>query len=326
MSSPAKYLFLIFISLVSLYSCKQFNHTDVSSKKITNTQPNSCAWHNLRKNFALKDASNHKSVLKHTTSMSNDKIYIKNLVDRSEPYLHYILQKLRENNIPSEFALLPMIESTYDPFAYSDSGPAGLWQMMPGTATGFGVKQNWWYDGRRDLIQSTNAAINYLKQLNKYFDGYWLLVLAAYNSGQGTVKRAIQKNIAAGKNADYWSLDLPNQTQDYVPKLLALTSIIKYPTKYQLKLPEYHSRPYFEIVEIGSQIDLNVAATLSETDIAEIYRLNSGFNRWLTNPSGPHKLALPINKINIFKNNLLKVSDAKHLSLKHKVKKGDSLI
>ncbi len=317
--------FLLLVTLCIEGCTLSHDKNNIPIGKTPTVKPTNCAWHHLRTNFTLNDASDQPAVINQTQWIAQNKVYLKHFIKKSQPYLHYILNKMKENKFPGGLALLPMIESTYDPFAYSKAGAAGLWQMMPGTATGFGVKQNWWYDGRRDLIDSTNAAIKYLHYLTKFFNGDWLLALAAYNSGEGTVKKAMRKNIKAGKNADFWSLDLPKQTQDYVPRLLALTAIIKNPSKYGVSLPEFHSKPYFGIVEIGSQIDLNIAATLSEIDISEIYLLNSGYNRWLTHPKGPHKLLLPLNKVQVFKNNFIKVSSTKHLSLKHTVKKGESL-
>ena len=157
--------------------------------------------------------------------------YLKNLFERAEPFLYYILNELEKRNMPTEIALLPAIESAYKPNAVSKSKASGLWQFIPSTGKHYGLKQNWWYDGRRDVIASTDGAIKYLKYLNNMFDGDWLHALAAYNSGEGRVMRAIKKNKREGKPTDFWSLALPKETRAYVPKLLALADILRHQDK-----------------------------------------------------------------------------------------------
>jgi membrane-bound lytic murein transglycosylase D len=297
---------------------QQYKHSKIDLSK--------CAWYYLRNNFELSSSDDKKEVIEHTEWITKNPTYIKQLVERASPYIHYILNQIKNKEFPAEIALLPMIESDFDPFAHSYAGAAGLWQMMPGTATGFGVEQNWWYDGRRDLIDSTKAAIEYLSYLYKFFKGDWLLAIAAYNSGEGTIKKAIRENTAKGLNVDFWSLKLPQQTRKYVPRLLALVSVIKNPEKYQMKLPEFNNTPYFKVITINSQIDLNVAANLAGVGINEIYRLNPGYNRWLTTPNSKNKILLPIQHAEQFQNNFDKIDKSKNISTRYKVKSGDSLI
>ena len=212
--------------------------------------------------------------------------YMGRVSKRARPFLYHIVKRLNEENMPIELALLPIVESAYDPFAYSHGRASGMWQFIPGTGKRFGMKQTWWYDGRRDVIASTDGAIKYLKYLNKMFDGDWLHALAAYNSGEGRVLRAIKKNKAKGKSTDFWSLELPKETRAYVPKLLALADILKHQDKYNFKWPAITNAPVVEIVNVGSQIDLALAASMAGLTIAELQALNPGYNRWATDPDG----------------------------------------
>lgn len=253
--------------------------------------------------------------------------YLKRVSERSERYLHFIVEKIRERGMPAELALLPAVESTYDPFAYSPGRAAGLWQFVPITATHVGLKQSWWYDARRDVVHSTEAALDYLQELNKRFDGDWLLTLAAYNSGATTVNRAIRSNKRHGKPTDYWSLKLPYETQRYVPKLLALSQLVKEAEKHQVELPPVLDRPYFDIVKTAGQIDLAQAAELAGVSIDEVYRLNPGFNRWATDPNGPHRLLLPREHSATFKTRLASIPAEQRLHWqRYKVQPGDNLI
>ena len=163
--------------------------------------------------------------------------YLDRVFTRAQRYLPYIVAELERRNLPLELALLPIVESAYDPFAYSHGRAAGLWQMIPGTATRFGVKQNWWYDGRRDVVDSTRAALDYLEYLYAFNDGDWLNAIASYNSGEGNVRRAVQSNTRANKPTDFWNLRLPAETSMYVPKLLALVELVSDPNRYNLTLP-----------------------------------------------------------------------------------------
>jgi membrane-bound lytic murein transglycosylase D len=232
--------------------------------------------------------------------------YLKRVAKRAEPFLHYIITELEKNNMPIELALLPVVESAFDPFAYSHGRASGMWQFVPGTGERFGMKQNWWYDGRRDVIASTQGAINYLKYLNKYFNGDWMLALAAYNSGEGRVRRAVNKNKNLNKPTDFWSLGLPKETQAYVPKLLALADIIKRPQDFNLTLYPIDNKAVLSQVDIKSQLDLAKAAQLAGLSLAELQRLNPGFNRWATDPDGPHQLLLPNHTVDKFQQGLSK--------------------
>ena len=252
--------------------------------------------------------------------------YMQRVAKRAKPFLYYIVERLEQENMPIELALLPIVESAFDPFAYSHGRASGMWQFIPGTGTRFGMKQTWWYDGRRDVIASTDGAIAYLKYLNKMFDGDWLHALAAYNSGEGRVMRAIKKNKKLGKPTDFWSLALPKETRAYVPKLLALADILKNQDTDKFQWPSIPNVPVLKKIDVGSQIDLALAANMAGITISELQALNPGYNRWATDPDGPHTLFLPADKASQFKESLAQTSQKDRLNwVRHKVKNGESL-
>jgi membrane-bound lytic murein transglycosylase D len=252
--------------------------------------------------------------------------YIKRIQERAEPYLHFILEEIDKRDIPSEIALLPAVESAFRPFAYSPGRAAGMWQFIPSTGRHFGLKQNWWYDGRRDVVSSTEAALDFLKRLNKQFNGDWELALAAYNSGAGTVRNAIRRNQKKGKPTDFWSLKLPTETSAYVPRLLALSEVFRHPNQHGVTLLNLPDEPYFTMIDIGSQLDLALAADMAGLPIQDFYLLNSGFNRWATDPEGPHRLNIPLDKADAFIAKLEQLPPEKRVTWKrYKIKPGDSL-
>ena len=253
--------------------------------------------------------------------------YMARVVKRAKPFLYYIVEEIEKREMPMELVLLPIVESAFDPFAYSHGRAAGMWQFIPGTGKRFGMEQTWWYDGRRDIIASTEGAMEYLTYLHKMFDGDWLHALAAYNSGEGRVLRAVRNNKRAGKPTDFWHLDLPRETRAYVPKLLALADILKNKAQYDFAWPEVENVAVIDVVDIGSQVDLAFAAELAGMTLKELHSLNPGFNRWATSPDGPHRLVLPLDKAETFSNALAKIDKKERLNwVRHTVKSGDSLI
>jgi membrane-bound lytic murein transglycosylase D len=248
------------------------------------------------------------------------------VVERGSRYFHYIISETERRGLPTELALLPIVESAFDPFAYSHGHAAGLWQFIPATGKYFGLTQSWWHDDRRDVIAATDAALTYLERLSKRFDGDYTLALAAYNSGGGTVSSAIRHNTNANKPTDFWSLKLPKETRHYVPKLLALAKIFADPQAYGIDLPALANKPYFAVVETGSQLDLAKAAELAATDIDEMYLLNPSFNRWATNPDGPHRLLVPVASAERFRKALKTYPVNLRVSWRnYRVRSGDSL-
>ncbi|QRN04142.1 LysM peptidoglycan-binding domain-containing protein [Legionella sp. MW5194] len=281
-------------------------------------------WDVLRGQLKLNHEVTQPEVQAQLRWLISHPSYLQKLA-RSEPYIYHIVTEIRKRNMPGEIALLPMIESAYDPFAYSGAGAAGLWQLMPGTGNNLGLKQDWWFDARRSIRPSTDAALNYLTYLNKYFNGNWILAIAAYDSGEGTISKAI-KNSGQSRNVRFWNLPVPEETRAYVPRLLALAEIIKYPQRYHVTLPDIPHTPYFEEVNIGSQIDLNHAAKLAGISYSDLIKLNPGYNRWATAPYKPFKLLIPADKVAYFNRNLALVPQEKRVSLtRHQVKNGDSL-
>ncbi|WP_102798704.1 lytic transglycosylase [Bowmanella denitrificans] len=253
--------------------------------------------------------------------------YMDRVSKRAAPFLYLIVEELEKRNMPMELALLPIVESAFDPFAYSHGRAAGMWQFIPGTGKRFGLRQSWWYDGRRDVLASTTAAMDYLLYLNEMFDGNWLHALAAYNSGEGRVARAIKDNKRKGKSTDFWSLDLPRETRAYVPKLLALANILKKADEWDAKWLPIENRQVTGVVDVGSQIDLALAADMAGLSVEELHALNPGYNRWATDPKGPHTLLLPIDKVDSFMIALNDLDESKRLNwVRHQVKSGDSLL
>ncbi|MGO4892493.1 LysM peptidoglycan-binding domain-containing protein [Flavobacterium sp. W21_SRS_FM6] len=253
--------------------------------------------------------------------------YMERVAKRAKPFLHLIVEEIEKHNMPLELVLLPIVESAFDPFAYSHGRAAGMWQFIPATGKRFGMKQTWWYDGRRDVLASTRGAIAYLTYLNTMFDGNWLHALAAYNSGEGRVMAAIKRNKKANKSTEFWALDLPRETRAYVPKLLALADILKNSEKYNFVWPEIENQALTQAVDVGSQIDLALAAQMAGLTVKELHALNPGYNRWATDPDGPFELLLPIDKVSQFQQALAKTDSKERLNwVRHKVKGGDSLL
>ena len=224
--------------------------------------------------------------------------YLNLVLGRSERYLHHIVEALERNGMPLDLALLPIIESAFDPFAYSKGRAAGLWQIIPGTGRELGLRQDWWYDARRDVLESTEAALRYLRQLERQFDGDWLLAVAGYNAGGGGVSRALRRAAADGGTADFWGVRpyLPMETRTYVPRLLALSRLVANPGAFGVSLPAIADEPHFRVVETGGQVDMALAAQATGMSADELYRLNPGVNHWATDPDGPHRLLVPVDR------------------------------
>lgn len=283
-------------------------------------------WLRVSNQFTFEVPDNQRVAIQRDWYLKHP-AYMERVSKRAKPFLYYIVQQIEARDMPLELVLLPIVESAFDPFAYSHGRAAGMWQFIPGTAKRFGIEQTWWYDGRRDVIASTDAALEYLTYLNEMFDGNWLHALAAYNSGEGRVSKAIKRNKSAGKPTDFWSLDLPRETRAYVPKLLALSDILKNQEQYEFNWPEIDNAPVIATVETGSQLDLAFAAELAGMELKSLHALNPGFNRWATDPDGPHRLVLPLDKAEGFSTQLAQVDRKERLNwVRHKVKSGDSLL
>ena len=252
--------------------------------------------------------------------------YFNHLSEQARPYLHYVIQEIKSRKLPIELALLPFIESNYDPNAFSHGRAAGFWQIIPSTARQYGVPINSWYDGRRDIVLSTNAALDYLTHLHKYFDGDWILAIAAYNAGEGTVSYLQKRNITWGGDTDFWSLNLPHETKQYVPKFLALIHIIKNSNSLGIDLPELINEEQFRISYWPTQIDLTALADILNITLKEIYKLNPGFNYWESPPNGPHQILTPIKNYNYMNELINELPINKNIQWIHyRIRRGDCL-
>lgn len=282
-------------------------------------------WLKLAEGFEFEVPDNERVKEQRDYYLSHPK-YLKKVSKRAEPFLYFIVEQVEKNNLPLELAILPVVESTFDPFAFSHAGASGLWQFMPVSGKRFGLQQDWWYDGRRDVYASTQAAIKYMQVLHRYLGDDWLYAFAAYNSGEGRVKRSIKRNKKNGLPVDFWHLSLPKETKDYVPKLLALVDILRNHEKYGVELPHIPNQQVLSYVDVGSQIDIEYAAKLAGLSVAEIQLLNPAFNHWATSPVGPHKLLLPTVVADQFSEKLAQVDKSKRIRWdRYAVKSGDSL-
>ncbi len=282
-------------------------------------------WQQVRKDFRLFNIQN-SAINKQTALYADNAKQVEQTLRRGEPYLAYIHKEVEKRNLPGEVVLLPFVESGYDPFAFSHGRAAGLWQFIPSTGKSFGLKQDWWYDERRDVVASTDAALNYLEKLNRNFNGDWLQTFAAYNAGGRRIRNAIRSNRKSGKPTDFWHLKLAGETTNYVPKLLAISRVINNPVQYGVELPVLNSAPGFATIQTGGQLDIVVAAVLAGLENSALYQINPGFNRWATHPEGPHQLAIPVDKADTFTSNLAELPPSERIKLiRHKISSGETL-
>lgn len=253
--------------------------------------------------------------------------YMPTISERGSLYLYYIVEEVQKRNMPMEIALLPLVESTLNPMAYSRNSAAGLWQIMPATGEHLGLQQDWWFDGRRSLRDSTRVALDYLEQLHSEFDNDWLLALAAYNAGNGRVARAQRANAAKGRPTDYWSLNLPRETRRYVPKMLALSRIVADPESYDVVIPPVENAPAFEVADIGGQIELARAAELADVNLETLRWLNAGQLRWATSPDRAGELLVPAGTGARLEEGVAELSPSERVRWRHyTIRSGDNLI
>ncbi|WP_207286643.1 transglycosylase SLT domain-containing protein [Pseudomonas sp. FW300-N2A2] len=254
-------------------------------------------WERMRQGFQLQEGLGvNPRIEQQRLWFASNPSFLENAGERGSLYIHYIVERLEERNMPLELALLPVIESAYNPMAYSRADAVGLWQFIPSTGRYFNLRQTRFYDGRRDITASTTAAMDYLTRLHDMFNGDWLLALAAYNAGEGTVSRAIERNERLGLPTDYWNLPLPSETQAYVPKLLALSQVVLAPEAYGVNLNPIANEPYFQAVEINQRMDLSKVAAVANIDEDELFQLNPAFKQRTTTLDGPQHLLVPTSK------------------------------
>jgi membrane-bound lytic murein transglycosylase D len=282
-------------------------------------------WARLRRGFQL-DHISHPRVEHEIRRLQKSPTAFHALMARSEPFIYYILGEIEAAGMPSELALLPAVESGFQPHVYSPDGAAGLWQFMPATGRMLGLEQDWWYDERRSVQAATVAATRYLEQLHKRFSGDWLHALAAYNAGARTVNRAIRRATRRSEETVFWSLDLPGETDRYVPRLLAMAAVVADPEAYGLELPKIGNQPYFAATGTGGQIDLNIAARLAGLPVEDLLALNAGHKRWASRPGGPYELLLPIEHVEKFESRLTTLPvDQRVRWQRYRIKPGDNL-
>ena len=255
-------------------------------------------WDRLRAGLVLQEAYTHPEVSKQLPRFRNQQAYFDTVVARAEPFLFYIVDEAERRKVPLEIALLPFVESAFDPNAYSQQRAVGLWQFMASTARGFELRQDWWVDDRRDPLESSRAALDYLESLHNEFDGDWLLALAAYNTGAGNVRRAQRRNDNSGAgsslaSSEFWQLGLTGETRAHVPRILALAQVIANPSQFEIALPTLANDPQLKKIDLARQIDLSRAADLSGLELAELQRLNPRYRQWATPPDGKQWLYLP---------------------------------
>ena len=282
-------------------------------------------WNRIRAGYAMPRLEG-RAVALHEQWFANNPEYMARMMERARMYLYYIVEEIEKRGLPTELALLPAIESAYQPYAASRARAVGLWQFIAPTGRLYGLKNNWWYDGRRDVQASTRAALDYLEKLTADFNGDWHLALAAYNAGEGRITRALEYNRRKGLPADYQNLKVKRETRNYVPKLMAMANIVADPERYGVQLAQIPNEPFFASVDTGSQIDLGVVARLTELDIGDLQSINPGFNRWATDPEGPHHLLIPVAKKDAFVAGLNNLPEAERVQWRgHEVRRGDTL-
>ncbi|MGA1042152.1 MAG: transglycosylase SLT domain-containing protein [Burkholderiaceae bacterium] len=257
----------------------------------------------IRSGFAMPDMPQSR-IRPFVKRFSSNPDYLNRVFARGGPYLHHIVEEIEARGLPMELALLPIVESAYNPQATSHAKAAGLWQFIPSTGRIYQLSQDWWMDERRDVIESTRAALDYLEKIYALHGNDWFLALASYNWGEGAVGRAIRRNKAAGKPTDYLNLRMPRETRNYVPQLIALRDILESPQDYGLTLPYVENRPYFAVIDKNQSIDLKLAAELAELDQEEFQALNPHLRRPVIEISRTNRIVLPIENVDRFNANL----------------------
>jgi len=286
-------------------------------------------WHRVQDNLSLYSRYQHASIDNELQWYLKNPRYFNQIIERGTPFLYTIVDAVESRGLPLELALLPIVESAFDPTAYSPEHAAGLWQFIEPTARSFGLKTDWWYDGRQDPLASTRAALDYLETLHREFDGNWLLALAAYNTGGANVRRAVRRSGQTAATADFWQLRLPRETRGHIPRLLAAARLIADAESYGITLPIVPDQPYLEVVELEYQVDLAAAARLVGMEPDLLKTLNAGYRQWVTHPESPQYLVLPRSRAEEFRAivaGLTTESPALRVSWEsYRIRKGDTL-
>jgi membrane-bound lytic murein transglycosylase D len=336
--------FTAFLCVLAIFGCDSQNppqtttYAPITSAVIIAPLAHNTVWDKMAAEFSFKNHQFNPRVQRFIKQYTRENSYqLIRISEQAKPYLYHVTKLLEERNMPLELALLPIIESEYRPTATSNMGAVGIWQLAALTGRLYGLKQDQWYDGRKDVDSATKVAINHLQYLYERFDHDWLLALAAYNAGDARVAAAIRANKKQGKPTDYWSLNLPQETQYFVPKFLSLVYLIKNHRNLDIDLATIPNKPYFDTVKLEKQINLQQVAKLAGMDIKDVKRLNAACRAQVTHPKGPHHITLPVSQIAIFKANLKALANTvpskpkampqiqKVQNTFHTVNKGDTL-
>lgn len=258
----------------------------------SNSQIVDTVWEFVQQSTRLQ-IPEHERITHYREQYRAEALWISRILLRASPFAGHIVEELDKRYLPVELALLPVIESGYRPDVHSSQDAAGIWQIVPGTATDIGILRSTWFDGRSDLRQSTSAAVDYLSYLNAEFHGDWLLTLAAYNAGLGRVRSAVKRNAQAGLPTDFWSLKLPKETRNYVPKFLALVALLRYDKPKDLELPRVARGSAYDLVDTRKRVSLDRLSVLTGVPERRLQLLNAGLVHGITPPEGPHLLYLP---------------------------------
>ena len=293
------------------------------SNKINNNLNQIDIWQRIRSGYAIPEQEN-KLTTRYEQWYARQPDYVSRMTDRAKRYLYFIVEEVEKRGMPMEIALLPMIESAFNPGAYSTARASGIWQFIPSTGKNFGMKQNWWYDGRRDVINATNGALDYLQQLHQQF-GSWDLALAAYNCGENSVIRAQARNRRLHKPTNYTNLRLPKETRGYVPKLMAIKHIIAAPSNFGLALTDIPNKPYFAEVKTSHHMDVELAAEMAGITTEEFIALNPAHNRPVILQKDDDVLLLPVESVDVFRANLERASQPLVSWQAYAAKKGENL-
>ncbi|HVV67461.1 MAG TPA: transglycosylase SLT domain-containing protein [Gammaproteobacteria bacterium] len=286
-------------SLVSGSSIARASNSQTPEARVVSQAASSNSmWASMSNDFAMDHALERPEVQAQIAVLQKNQAALYRTLNAAAPYISYVFQQTHKAGLPGELALLPIVESQYDPMAKSQVGASGVWQIMAKTAPDLGLKNNQAYDGRRDIVASTDAALGYLKQLKNMLSNDWHLALAAYNFGPGNVRKAAKKKTQPGQKPDYWNLPLPKETKDYVPKLMALAAIIKNPAKYNVHLPVISTGPQLATVQVAANQDLKVIAKANGITIDQMRKLNPGYHKLATTSGAPNRILLPVDKTN----------------------------
>ena len=283
-------------------------------------------WDRIRDGFQLQAAYSHPSVRKQIEEHTKNQQLFDLVSLRASPFLYFIVEEIEARGLPMELALLPIVESTYNPNAYSPDHAVGLWQMIGPTAKSYGVQQDWWFDGRRDPLMSTKAALDYLEFLYGNFGNDWLVAIGAYNTGGGNMRRAMRRGDQSYEELDFWSLPVALETRSLVPKLLALAAIVNDIGNHEIELPVIDNQAALEAVELPNQIDIAQAAQFLEIDYDELKNLNPGYLRWATHPDWPRSLMIPMAEADSFRQQIAALPPSSLITWdRYQIKSGDTL-